>query len=197
MPPKKTGAKKANNKAKVTVKATVKTTTNTEEEEHEEEEQVEHEDDTEELPAETEEDNESEDEDTKANSSSPVKAKKASGSSKAAVESAENKERRALMSMISSAYADARGKEKSDIENMLRVYFLRQHSIALLPKIDEIRVYDDTAARIDLTVGLAGTNDGVLGFSADAYRFEFELEKDGDEWQLISARWGELGGEIR
>ena len=114
-----------------------------------------------------------------------------------AVETAEAKERRALMSMISSAYADARGKEKSDIENMLRVYFLRQHSIALLPKIDEIRVYDDTAARIDLTVGLAGTNDGVLGFSADAYRFEFELEKDGDEWQLISARWGELGGEIR
>lgn len=113
------------------------------------------------------------------------------------VESAENKERRELMSMVSPAYADARGKEKSDIENILRVYFLRQHSIALLPKINEITLYDDTAASVDLTVGLAGTNDGVLGFSADAYRFELELEKDGDEWELISARWGELGGEIR
>jgi hypothetical protein len=113
------------------------------------------------------------------------------------VESAENKERRDLMSMVSPAYADARGKEKSDIENILRVYFLRQHSIALLPKINEITLYDDTAASVDLTVGLAGTNDGVLGFSADAYRFELELEKDGDEWELISARWGELGGEIR
>jgi len=113
------------------------------------------------------------------------------------VESAENKERRDLMSMVSPAYADARGQEKSDIENILRVYFLRQHSIALLPKINEITLYDDTAASVDLTVGLAGTNDGVLGFSADAYRFELELEKDGDEWELISARWGELGGEIR
>lgn len=113
------------------------------------------------------------------------------------IESAENKQRRDLMSMVSSAYADARGKEKSDIENMLRVYFLRQHSIALLPKINEITIYDDTAASVDLTVGLAGTNDGVLGFSADAYRFELELEKDGDEWVLISARWGELGGEIK
>ena len=113
------------------------------------------------------------------------------------IESAENKERRELMSMVSPAYADARGKEKSDIENILRVYFLRQHSIALLPKINEITLYDDTAASVDLTVGLAGTNDGVLGFSADAYRFELELEKDGDEWELISARWGELGGEIR
>ena len=115
----------------------------------------------------------------------------------AGVEAAENKERRELMSMISPAYADARGKEKDDIENKLRVYFLRQHSIALLPKIDEITLYDDTAAKVELTMGLAGTNDGVLGFSADAYRFELELEKDGDEWQLISARWGELGGEIK
>ena len=113
------------------------------------------------------------------------------------IESAENKQRRDLMSMVSPAYADARGKEKSDIENLLRVYFLRQHSIALLPKINEITIYDDTAASVDLTVGLAGTNDGVLGFSADAYRFELELEKDGDEWELISARWGELGGEIK
>ena len=113
------------------------------------------------------------------------------------IESAENKQRRDLMSLVSPAYADARGKEKSDIENMLRVYFLRQHSIALLPKINEITIYDDTAASVDLTVGLAGTNDGVLGFSADAYRFELELEKDGDEWELISARWGELGGEIK
>jgi hypothetical protein len=44
---------------------------------------------------------------------------------------------------------------------------------------------------------MAGTNDGVLGFSADAYRFELELEKDGDDWQLIAARWGELGDEIK
>ena len=113
------------------------------------------------------------------------------------VESAENKLRRDLMSMVSPAYADARGQEKSDIENMLRIYFLRQNSIALLPKINEITLYDDTAASVDVTVGLAGTNDGVLGFSADAYRFELELEKDGDAWELLSARWGEFGGEIR
>ena len=113
------------------------------------------------------------------------------------VEFAENKQRRDLMSMVSPAYADARGKEKSDIETMLRLYFLRQNSIALLPKINEITLYDDTAASVDVTMGLAGTNDGVLGFSADAYRFELEVTKDGDEWQLISARWGELGGEIK
>ena len=114
----------------------------------------------------------------------------------AGVTAAENKERRGLVRMISEAYADARGNERSDIENMLRVYFLRQHKIGLLTKIEEITVYDDTAAKLNMTVGMAGTNDGVFGFSADAYRFELELEKDGDDWQLIAARWGKIGDEL-
>ena len=113
------------------------------------------------------------------------------------IESATAKERRTLVSMISSAYADSRGNERGDIENMLRLYFLRQNRIALLSNIEEIRVYDETAAEVVLTVGMAGTNDGALGFSADAYRFALELEKDADEWQLISARWGALGDELR
>lgn len=113
------------------------------------------------------------------------------------IDAASAKERRRLVGMISSAYTDARGNERSDIEDLLRVYFLRQHKIALLSNIEEITVYDDTAAKIVLTVGMAGTNDGVLGFSADAYRFALELEKDGDEWLLIAARWGELGDELR
>ncbi len=114
----------------------------------------------------------------------------------AGVEAAEKKERRGLVGMISESYADSRGNERSDIENLLRIYFLRQNNITLLPNIDEVVVYGDTAATIVMTVGMAGTNDGVLGFSADAYRFELELEKDG-EWQLIAARWGEVGDEIK
>jgi len=43
---------------------------------------------------------------------------------------------------------------------------------------------------------MAGQNDAVLGFSADAYRFQLELEREGDDWLLISARWGELGEEL-
>ncbi len=115
----------------------------------------------------------------------------------AGIAAAADKDRRGLMDMISDSYADARGNERGDIEDRLRAYFFRQHKIALVSNIEEITVYDDTAAKIILTVGMAGTNDGVLGFSADAYRFALELEKDGDEWELISARWGELGDELR
>ena len=115
----------------------------------------------------------------------------------AGVEAAENEERRALMGMISPSYADNRGYGRDDIGDLLRVYFLRQDRISLLPRIEEITVYDTTAAKLVMTVGMAGTNNGVLGFSADAYRFAFELEKGADEWQLISARWGELGDELQ
>ena len=114
----------------------------------------------------------------------------------AGVEAAENKQRRELVGMVSKSYADARGNERNDLDVMLRAYFFRQNRIGLLTRIEEITVYDDTAAKIVMTVGMAGTNDGVLGFSADAYRFALELEKPADEWQLIAARWGELGHEL-
>jgi len=110
---------------------------------------------------------------------------------------AEEKDRRSLMDMISPSYRDARGNERGDIENMFRVYFLRQNTIELLTSIEDIRVFGDTAAELDMTVGMAGTNDGVLGFSANAYNFEMELVRDDDEWTLISARWGEVGDEVR
>ena len=112
-------------------------------------------------------------------------------------QAAERKDRGELMDMVSPSYADARGNSRADLENMLRVVFLRQKSVALLVRIEDLAVYDDSAARLGLQVGMAGTNENRLGFSADAYRFEMELEREGADWQLISARWGALGEQVR
>ncbi len=111
-------------------------------------------------------------------------------------QAAETKERGDLLDLISPSYVDSRGLDRDDIGDRLRVYFLRQQSIKLLTSIEDIRLYGDSAAEVDLTVGMAGKNDSVFGFSADAYRFQLELERDGDDWLLISARWGELGEEL-
>ena len=108
-------------------------------------------------------------------------------------QAAEDKDRRAIVERISEAYTDGRGNSREDIENTLRVMFLRQGTIVLLPTIDSIEVIDGTAANVAVTVGMAGTNQGALGLSADAYRFELELERGDSDWLLISARWGELG----
>ncbi len=115
---------------------------------------------------------------------------------KAGEQAAEEKDRRALMNMVAPGYSDARGNDRRAIEGILRFYFLRQSSVALLTKVDSLEVFDDTAAEVRMTVGMAGSNDAPLGFSADAYRFALELELIDDEWQLISARWGRLGEDI-
>jgi len=113
------------------------------------------------------------------------------------VAAVEARERRVLSGMISPAYADARGYDRDRVERMLLVYFKRMNSIELVTSIEEVNVVADTAAELLLTVGMAGTHDGVLGFSADAYQFLLELEKDGGDWSLISARWGQMGSELR
>jgi len=109
---------------------------------------------------------------------------------------AEAKDRGALLDMISPAYADARGNSRDDIGNMMRFYFLRQNKVVLISRVDEVEVFGDSAANLVLQVGMAGSNDNVLGFSTDAYRFEMELEQDGSDWMLIAARWGGLGDEV-
>lgn len=112
-------------------------------------------------------------------------------------EAAESKDRGELVDMIAPTYADARGNSRTDIENLFRFYFLRTNKVALLVSVDDIAVIDDTAAAVALTVGMGATTDGALGFKADAYQFELELENDGDEWLLVSGRWNDFGGELR
>ena len=115
----------------------------------------------------------------------------------AAEAAAEAKDRRALMALIATNYADARGNDRDQLDKTLRVYMLRQQSIAILSKIDSIELQDDSAANVTVTVGMAGTNVRALGLDADAYRFDLELEKDGNDWLLIGAQWGRLGEEPR
>jgi len=111
-------------------------------------------------------------------------------------EAAEEKDRKAIVANISPAYVDARGNSRDDIDHLLRLYFLRQNKVALLGRIDEVRIIGDSAAEVSVTVGMAATNNSALGLSADAYRFKLELEHDGDDWKLISARWGQLGDQV-
>lgn len=110
---------------------------------------------------------------------------------------AEAKDRPALTGMISAAYADARGNDREALDRLFRLYFLRTQRVALLTDVNDIAVSGGTAATMTVTAGMAGTTGGTFGLDADAYRFELELESDGDEWLLIGARWGELGEELR
>ena len=112
-------------------------------------------------------------------------------------EAAEARDRDELVDMISPTYADGRGNSRDDMENMFRYYFLRTKKVGLLVSVDDIEIFDRTAAEVMLTVGMGATTNSSLGFNADAYRFALELENDGDGWLLVSGRWSEFGDELQ
>ncbi|MEO1203327.1 MAG: hypothetical protein AAFX10_11500 [Pseudomonadota bacterium] len=109
----------------------------------------------------------------------------------------ENERRRDILSRVADDYTDRRGNDKEAINNVLRAWFLRKDGITTLVSIDDIEVIADTAANVQLTVGMAGTGADMFGISADAYRFELELGDGDDGWELMSARWGELGTPLK
>jgi hypothetical protein len=119
----------------------------------------------------------------------------------AAVESAaEGKARAPIMELVAKAYNDSRGNARDDVDKLLRLYFIRQSRIGLMTAIDRIELSGDQAARMTVTVGMSGAENRTLGINA--YRCELELEADGEpqdysDWQLLSARWGELGAPLR
>lgn len=118
-----------------------------------------------------------------------------------ALSAAQARDRGRLMGMVSPAYTDARGNDRDDIDRMLRLLFLRSRNILLVSRVDDLTLAGDaadaSAAAVSLTVGMAGSDFGIAGFRADAYRFELELERHDDGWQLIGARWGEIGRALR
>jgi hypothetical protein len=99
--------------------------------------------------------------------------------------------------MISPTYSDARGNSREDIENLFRFYFLRAKKVGLLVSIDDIEIFDESAAQVRLTVAMAATTDSALGFNADAYEFELDLEQADSEWLLVSGRWNDVRNELR
>lgn len=110
---------------------------------------------------------------------------------------AEEKDRGGLLKMVDENYTDARGNDHTQLSNLMRFYFLRQKSVGFVTNINNIQVMGDSAALVNLTVVMAGTNADMMGVRADAYNFELELENFDDEWKLIGARWGEVGGQMR
>jgi len=106
-------------------------------------------------------------------------------------------DRRELMSMVSPLYADGRGNGHDDLDRMLRLVFLRQDNVTVVTRIEEIDIYDGTAAEVVLTTAVAGWDESLLGFDADALKMHFELEHDGEDWRLMAARWGRLGETLR
>lgn len=111
-----------------------------------------------------------------------------------AATAAEAREVRDLRAMIADDYADERGLDRKAVENLLRLHVLRQQSIHLFVRVRDVRFPEPERALASVAVAMAGRPvaraDELAGLTADLYRFELELVRDGrDGWKVRRAAW--------
>lgn len=110
---------------------------------------------------------------------------------------AEARDVKAMRAHLSRRYKDPAGRTYSDINDLLRIHYLRKGKISVYIASSEVTVDHDAEpmratveAKVVLTRGVAGGKlPGVLPQSGDAVTFDVVLEKEDGEWKLTSALW--------
>ena len=98
-----------------------------------------------------------------------------------------------LAEFLHHGFVDEQGRNRGEIEKLLRLYFFRHKNIHLFTRIDEIEILAENQANVNLHVAMAGSAisdvTAIASLRAQIYRFELELVKQSDEWQLRQAAW--------
>jgi hypothetical protein len=106
---------------------------------------------------------------------------------------AEKKESAVLRQMISEKYSDSQGQDKKAVEAMLRYYFLRNQTIHLFTRIQQISFPQSDVAQAAVMVAMAGQPisgaEDLERLRADLHRFEITLARENGEWKVIRAEW--------
>ena len=107
-------------------------------------------------------------------------------------EAAEARDLDFFAELISRDYSDADGRTRRELLRMMTGYFIRNQSIHLLLRIEEVQLLEGEQARAVLYAGMAGSPvDGFQQLStlrASVYRMEFTFKLD-DDIRLLHARW--------
>lgn len=114
-------------------------------------------------------------------------------------EAAEARRPGELKELISEGYLDDQGRTRRDIVALAARYFYANRNIHLLTRIDELLFPAPDRARLRLYAAMAGQNvsdlDALLNMKADLYRFDLELSRGTDGWQVVRAQWRPAGLE--
>lgn len=107
-------------------------------------------------------------------------------------QAAEERKRDFFEEVISGQYSDAAGRSRRDILRMLTGHFLRNRSVYLLVRIDDVQVQDDERAQAVLYAGMAGSPvegfEQLLALRASVYRIELRFVL-GNDIKVVGADW--------
>ena len=99
-----------------------------------------------------------------------------------------------VLDFIADDYQDKRGRQKKDIQRLVAGYILRNKSIHLLTRVQQVALNEDKIqADVILYVGMAGVPvtsvDQLVLVRADLYRFDLSLKLEDGDWRVASGSW--------
>jgi hypothetical protein len=104
---------------------------------------------------------------------------------------AEARDASELRDFIADDYADATGRDASDVRNLLHAWLVAHPSVNLLTRIDSIELEGTELASVQVTVGMLGREakgESDWDLAADIERLEIRLARESGDWRVIGAR---------
>lgn len=106
---------------------------------------------------------------------------------------AENRQWTDMVERIDSDYQDARGNDKLKAAGILRAFFLRNKSVHILTRIDEISFPSPDSAMVTVYVAMARqpfTGEAAANFPrTNMHKLTLELAEDGDSFTILGSEW--------
>ncbi|HET9694827.1 MAG TPA: NAD(P)/FAD-dependent oxidoreductase [Steroidobacteraceae bacterium] len=107
----------------------------------------------------------------------------------AAEAAAERRDHSDLMELVAPEFAGAHGEDVDEVARMLRGYLVAHPSIHVATRIEKVEFPYDDMARVQVKVGMLGSDAQALELSAEARDVELELQRRDREWRVTRADW--------
>lgn len=99
---------------------------------------------------------------------------------------------------IADDYADLRGNDRRSALLTLRGVMLRSTGkLLVFADTESVTLVTDALAEASVRVRFAGADLDRFALETAAYRFVLTFERDGRDWQIVSARWARGDGDPR
>jgi hypothetical protein len=105
-----------------------------------------------------------------------------------------------ILDQLSKAYHDPQGNDYEAVKGLLFMYFYQHPKISVYIPSIEATVNNISAHAIFQAI-LTGRNaegeSTIIPQSASVYAFDVSLQKEKDEWRVVSAKWEQAGAHQR
>lgn len=97
-----------------------------------------------------------------------------------------------LSEHVSEQFRDADGRDRKEVAQYVRGYFLMNQSIHLLTRISSIEFPTKDEARAKVTVAMVGreaAEANAWNLAGEIYDFDVVFMREGDDWRVTHAKW--------